>query len=87
MAIIRKDTISINAGVTNKGESRPITYPVEVHDCSGQDNDHIFKGTGAPQGGDLRATPSTPPDAVSYPDSTFKPNFDVTPKPPRGNSG
>jgi hypothetical protein len=89
MAIIRKDTLTINAGVTKKGEPRPTTYPVEVHDCSGIDQDHVFSGQidnvspGPGAGSRARQDVQQPPDTIRYPDSTFRPHDMPSPKPPK----
>jgi hypothetical protein len=86
MAVIRKDTININAGVTNKGEPRPISYPVEVHDCAGLENDHIFSGAvpGVQSGNAPTPQPSTPEDVVTYSQANHRPmGMDKSPNPPR----
>jgi hypothetical protein len=85
ITIIRNDNLTIGAGVDLNGNRNTVSYPIHVHDCSGQDNDHIFNGIGLPNRSDLQDGQNHKPP--SYPDSSFKPHFDVATKSPRGNAG
>jgi hypothetical protein len=85
MKPIRTDKITINAGMTAKGEPRPTTYPVDVYDPSGLDNDHMFSGVipGVAQGNQPQAQPTTPPDALEYAQANHKPQgMDAQPNAP-----
>jgi hypothetical protein len=79
MAIIRTDTINVAAGVTNRGEVKTTSYQVEVHDCSGLDNDHVFTGAvpgvspGPGAGSSARQDARQPPGAVDYPQANHTP--------------
>jgi hypothetical protein len=86
MAIVRKDTLNISGGVSNKGEPRLVSYPIEVHDNSGLDNNHIFTGEipNVASGNAPQAQPSSPPDTVDYAQANHTPQGMNEPKPPRG---
>jgi hypothetical protein len=80
MAMIRTDTVT---GITGRGEK--ITMPVEVHDCSGINNEEMFRATNVARGDPnfgLRNQQAAK-DQQTYPDSTFTPHDMPSPKPPK----
>jgi hypothetical protein len=69
MAVAKRTNLEIGAGVNLDGSRKTTSYPIEVHDNSGLQNNHIFSGEipGVKSGNAPEATPSTPPDAVGAP--------------------
>jgi hypothetical protein len=89
MKRIRVDTINISGGVSNKGEPRPVSMPVEVWGDDHATNS-IFNGEGVPQGPERsRSVDAEPPADPGFEDATFSPKgWNPTPKPPKaGGTG
>jgi hypothetical protein len=87
MTVVKRTNLEIGAGVNLDGSRKTTSYPVETHDCSGLDNNHIFTGEipGVAAGNPPTAQPSTPPDAVDYAQANHSPQgMNTPPNPPRG---